>query len=165
MKLDQLIKNIKNSKVTAESKQSFCWSEEQDSSSEIHYENKNHELGIHFQVEKIPFGSLQVIDPRIVKIAPRCSNEKHRHAHESLFVVISGEGKMEIGQNVTTLSRGDIAYVPRWVVHQTINRSDHEQLVMLAITDFGLTSAALGDYDAKTRLKCGGTQAFDTTNP
>jgi hypothetical protein len=29
-------------------------------------------------------------------------------------------------------------------------------LQLLAITDFGLTSALLGDYDSRTRLKAGG---------
>jgi len=29
-------------------------------------------------------------------------------------------------------------------------------LLLLAITDFGLTSTVLGDYDVKTRLKAGG---------
>jgi hypothetical protein len=32
--------------------------------------------------------------------------------------------------------------------------------MLLAITDFGLTSAVLGNYDAKTRLKAGGVDAF-----
>jgi hypothetical protein len=38
---------------------------------------------VDFQVFKLPFGSLQAIDPRLVRIPPGACNEKHRHAHES----------------------------------------------------------------------------------
>lgn len=100
------------------------------------------------------------MDPRLVVIAPGSCNEKHRHAHESIFVVLSGSGEIQIGHQTTPLSQGEVAYVPRWVVHQSRNRSATEPLTLLAITDFGLTSAVLGDYDSRTRLKSGGADAF-----
>jgi hypothetical protein len=58
------------------------------------------------------------------------------------------------------LELGCVAYVTRWVVHQCRNTCSEAPLMLLAITDFGLTSAVLGNYDAKTRLKAGGVDAF-----
>jgi quercetin dioxygenase-like cupin family protein len=100
------------------------------------------------------------MDPRLVTIAPGSCNEKHRHAHEAIFVLLSGQGEIIIDHQAMPLELGSVAYVPRWVVHQCRNTSSEAQLALLAITDFGLTSAVLGDYDAKTRLKAGGIDAF-----
>ncbi|CAK6691783.1 iron-containing redox enzyme family protein [Synechococcus sp. CBW1107] len=100
------------------------------------------------------------MDLRLVGIAPGSTNEKHRHAHEAIFVVLSGQGEIQIGNSFITLEPGGTACVPRWVVHQCRNRSASHELVLLAITDFALTSAVLGDYDARTRLKNGGADAF-----
>lgn len=130
-----------------------------------HYRNQDRDQGIDFQVLRLPLAQLQVMDPRLVRIAPGCSNEKHRHAHESIFVVLSGSGRIQIGPNSIDLHPGSVACVPRWVVHQSHNRSTDQELVLLAITDFGLTSAVLGDYDASTRLRQGGADAFVNRQP
>lgn len=131
-----------------------------------HYQHCNPELGIDFLVEKLGFDRLQVMDARLVRIAPLASNEKHRHAHESIFVVLSGQGDLQIGHDRIPLRPGSVACVPRWLIHQSHNTAADEPLTLLAITDFGLTSAVLGDYDASTRLRRGGSDAFaDTTAP
>ncbi|MFN9630619.1 MAG: cupin domain-containing protein [Cyanobacteriota bacterium] len=124
------------------------------------YENKVPRLGINFQVSKFSFEHLQVMDARLVTIAPGAANEKHRHAHESIFLVLQGEGVLHSNGEEIALAPGDLAYVPRWAVHQTHNSSNELPLRMVAITDFGLTSALLGNYDARTRLKAAGPQAF-----
>jgi quercetin dioxygenase-like cupin family protein len=105
------------------------------------------------------------MDPRLVRIAPGSRNEKHRHAHESIFVVLSGQGEIQIGSGRTALNPGHVAYVPRWVVHQSHNLFSREPLLLLAITDFGLTSAVLGDYDASTPLRRGGTNSDPAASP
>lgn len=119
----------------------------------LRYANDQSDCGVAFSVEDNPFQGLSVLDPRVVRIAPGGCNEKHRHAHESLFVVISGSAELEIGSQRQSLQQGEVACVPRWVVHQTHNCSAVDPLVLLAITDFGLTSAVLGDYDSQTRLR------------
>lgn len=126
----------------------------------VHYQHLDGRLGIHFQVSKLPFEQLQAMDARLLTIAPGATNEKHRHAHESIFVVLQGEALMDIGGEDLCLVQGDVAYVPRWAVHQTRNLSQDIELRLLAITDFGLTSALIGNYDTSTRFKAGGSQAF-----
>ena len=116
------------------------------------YQNKNDRLQIEFAVERLPFSVCETMDPRILRIAPGRRNELHRHAHETLFVALEGRGEVRLGDTWHPLNRGQIAHVPRWVFHQTRNSSEDEELVILAITDFGFTSAVLGNYDRRTRL-------------
>lgn len=160
MDLEHLLANIAQHRVEAPEPSQCRWSVGQPPGEGLHYSNRDERLGIDFQVEKLAFAGLQVMDPRVVVIAAGCCNEKHRHAHESIFVVLTGEAELQIGQQITVLGTGAVAYVPRWVVHQSRNRSATEPLTLLAITDFGLTSAVLGDYDTRTRLKSGGVDAF-----
>jgi quercetin dioxygenase-like cupin family protein len=129
------------------------------------YANANDRLGIDFAVERIEFPGAQVMDPRIVRIAPGKHSERHRHAHESLFVVLEGQGHLLLGDDWLDLRKGDLAFVPRWIFHQTRNTSTDADLVVLAVTDFGLTSATLGDYDRRTRLREAGEDAAPPPSP
>jgi mannose-6-phosphate isomerase-like protein (cupin superfamily) len=120
------------------------------------YRNRNERLGVDFEVDRLAFPHLQTMDPRVVRIAPGATNERHRHAHESLFVVLAGRGEVLVGEQRLPVGAGDVAFVPRWIFHQTRNTDPAAELVVLAITDFGFTSAVLGDYDQRTRLARGG---------
>jgi mannose-6-phosphate isomerase-like protein (cupin superfamily) len=121
------------------------------------YENRNERLNIDFKVQRLAFPDVQTMDPRVVRIAPSKNNENHKHAHESLFVILEGEGEVRVGDAWSPVKAGEVAYVPRQVFHQTRNTSADQELVILAITDFGFTSAVLGDYDKRTRLAEGGS--------
>lgn len=123
------------------------------------YRNRNDKLSIDFSVDVLDFPGTQTFDTRVVRIAAGCKNELHKHAHESLFCVIDGEAEVRIGDESLRLTPGEIAFVPRWVFHQTRNVSASHELVLLAITDFGLTKAVLGDYDKRTRLAANGADA------
>ena len=127
----------------------------------LHYEHVNSRLGIHFQVHKLPFEHLQALDVRLLTIAPGASSEKHRHAHESIFFVLQGQALIVIEGEEIAVAQGGLATVPRWAVHQTCNGSRDHEVRLLAVTDFGLTSALLGNYDRQTRLKSSGKQAFE----
>jgi glyoxylate utilization-related uncharacterized protein len=131
---------------------SDSWVRSTDADGVALYRNQNERLGIDFTVERLPFPHLQTIDPRVVRIAPGKNNELHKHAHESIFVILSGEGEVRVGDAWSPVRAGGVAFVPRWIMHQTRNTSPTEPLVVLAITDFGFTSSVLGDYDKRTRL-------------
>jgi pyrroloquinoline quinone (PQQ) biosynthesis protein C/mannose-6-phosphate isomerase-like protein (cupin superfamily) len=120
------------------------------------YSNVNERLNIDFTVERVPFKA-DVFDTRILRIAPHKNNEKHKHPHESIFYVIKGQGKVHVNEAEIDVKPGDLVFVPRWAMHQSHNTTG-EELLILALTDFGLTEAAyLGDHLKSTRLK--GTQA------
>jgi oxalate decarboxylase/phosphoglucose isomerase-like protein (cupin superfamily) len=70
-----------------------------------------------------------------------------------------------VGKSWSPVKKGEVAYVPRWIFHQTRNTSTTEALVVLAITDFGFTSAVLGDYDKRTRLATSGVDAAEDDEP
>ena len=109
----------------------------------VHYANRNERLGIDFVVGAPEFEGQQTLHTRVVHIPAGARNELHKHAHESVFVVIAGQGEVRVGERRVRVGPGDMAFVPRWVVHQTCNTGS-ETLVIAAITDFGFTAAAVG---------------------
>jgi mannose-6-phosphate isomerase-like protein (cupin superfamily) len=116
------------------------------------YDNKVDELNIDFSVQILPF-DLEVLDPRIVRIRPQKANEMHRHAHETVFIFLEGEGKVVVDQFENAVKPGDFAFIPRWCNHQSVNTGDSD-LVFLAVADFGLTGKSfVGNYLKTARLK------------
>jgi len=128
------------------------------------YSNQNARLNIDFEVRRMSFTSREIFDVRTVTVAAHANTERHRHAHESVFQIVSGSGEVLLGDKSIAVSAGDVVFVPRWVFHQTRNTAD-TPLVVLAITDFGFTSAVLGNYDQRTRLKEGGQDADASSQP
>ena len=120
---------------------------------EFLYQNKS-ERGkqkIDFTVERVAFPS-EVLDSRIVRIAPHKTNERHHHAHEAIFLVKAGQGTVMVDKSQYDVEVDDIVFIPRWAVHQVENTGD-KILVILAITDFGLTSKAfVGTYLKTARM-------------
>jgi mannose-6-phosphate isomerase-like protein (cupin superfamily) len=90
-----------------------------------------------FSVARLPIEA-ETLDPRIVRIAPGKFNNLHRHAHETLFCLIQGEGEILIGENWVPFKAGEMVFAPRWAMHQTHNLG-MEELVMYAITDYYLS--------------------------
>ena len=152
--LNQLLQGLRPQHPEPRPANGVCWQVgAQPAPGQLRYAHQRPERGIAFTVENHPFASAQVLDPRVVRIAPGACNEKHRHAHESLFVVLEGVAELQVGAHIQVLTPGSVAFVPRWVMHQTSNPSQEQPLLLLAITDFGFSSSVLGDYDARTRLQ------------
>ena len=72
------------------------------------YANVNERLGIEFTVDRLAFPELQTMDPRVVRIPPGRCNERHRHAHESLFVILEGQGEVLVGAAWSPVRKGDV---------------------------------------------------------
>jgi hypothetical protein len=116
------------------------------------YHNKVDALNIDFSVSVLPF-DLEVLDPRIVTVQPGKANEMHRHAHETVFIFIKGKGKVIVDEYENEVGPGDFAFIPRWCNHQSVNIGT-EELVFLAVADFGLTGKSfVGNYMKTARLK------------
>jgi mannose-6-phosphate isomerase-like protein (cupin superfamily) len=154
--LDALIDAVESRRPLGEDVDADAWVRSPLSAGRALYAHRNDALNIDFTVDRLAFPAVQAMDPRVLRIAPGRNNELHKHAHESLFVVLAGEGEVRVGDAWRPLRTGDVAFVPRWIFHQTRNTSSTAELVILAITDFGLTKAVLGDYDRRTRLAQGG---------
>lgn len=135
-KLKQLIENI-NSKNNAGVNENRLLHYNLNEINNKLYSNKNIEKNINFKVDRVPFGA-DILDPRIVHIQKGFTNELHNHAHESIFLILSGIGEVIINELCIKIKPMDIIFVPRWVGHQTRNTGD-EDLIFFAITDYGLT--------------------------
>jgi len=105
--------------------------------SEVLYRNEDKSKGIDFSVQRVDVGS-SVIDPRVLTIPPNKTNEDHRHAHETIMLVLDGKGEITIEDESFEICSGDVAYVPRWLRHCTKNTGD-KPLRIFAVTDFKLT--------------------------
>jgi pyrroloquinoline quinone (PQQ) biosynthesis protein C/mannose-6-phosphate isomerase-like protein (cupin superfamily) len=116
------------------------------------YSNSSERLNVQFAVERLPLKT-EALDPRIVRIPTGMYNEKHRHAHETIFYIMSGEGRIVVDSVSIAVQTGSVVLVPRWAVHQSQNTGDTE-MVILAVTDFGLTGKAyVGDYNKNARMR------------
>ena len=116
------------------------------------YENKSDKLNIDFSVNSLPF-PLEVLDPRIVRIPGGKSNEYHKHAHETVFIFIQGNGHVQIDNLTFKVQPGNFVFIPRWCMHQTTNDGETE-MIFLAVADFGLTGKSfMGNYLKSARLK------------
>jgi mannose-6-phosphate isomerase-like protein (cupin superfamily)/pyrroloquinoline quinone (PQQ) biosynthesis protein C len=114
------------------------------------YYNKERNSNIHFNVERLPFNA-EVLDPRLVLIPPGCTNENHSHAHETVFLILAGNGAVIIENYCLSIKAGDIVFVPRWLKHQTRN-SGNEELRFFAVTDYGFTKCFPGNNESIYRL-------------
>jgi mannose-6-phosphate isomerase-like protein (cupin superfamily) len=109
-------------------------------------ETRDDDNNIHFSVERYP-GNYEALDPRVVRIPPGKTNNRHKHAHETLFCFLSGTGRILVGSTWVPMKAGDAVFAPRWAMHQTHNTGNTE-LVLLAITDYYLTHQVyVGAYD------------------
>lgn len=108
-----------------------------DAADPLLYSHQDRAAHIDFSVQRVPFSG-DVLDPRVVVINPGCRNEYHAHAHETVILILAGEGEMIIDGKSTTVTPGSIVYVPRWLSHQTRNSGESE-LKFFAVTDYGLT--------------------------
>ena len=114
----------------------------------ILYENVDERRCVDFEVQTIPF-RCETLEPRIVRIEPHRRNERHRHAHETFYYVLQGCGRIAVDESVLMVKAGDMAFVPRWSLHQTANDGD-EPMLVLAVTDFAFTSKAhLGEHNPR----------------
>jgi mannose-6-phosphate isomerase-like protein (cupin superfamily) len=59
-----------------------------------------------------------------VDVAPGCSQRPHSHAPEQVYVIISGQGRMRVGDEERDVVEGDLVYIPSNVVHSIVNLSN-----------------------------------------
>lgn len=82
---------------------------------------------------------MQVIDARIIEVAPRSVTSTHRHAHDAILFVLEGSGTTEIGGETCRWSRWDTLHTPAMTWHRHRNDSDHPAR-LLAVADAPLVA-------------------------
>ncbi len=66
-----------------------------------------------------------------VVIEPGHKQEPHSHAPEQVYIVISGHGQMQVGEDFTSVKTGDLIYIPSNATHG-IENIGSEKLVYLS---------------------------------
>ena len=116
----------------------------------ILYRNDDTDSNIKFQVQRVPFPA-EVLDPRLVVIPKGSTNELHSHAHETVFLILSGSGEVQVDAKVMRIKAGDLVFVPRWLMHQTRN-TGNRPLKFFAVTDYGFTGQIPQNSETVYRL-------------
>jgi quercetin dioxygenase-like cupin family protein len=89
--------------------------------------------GPHEWLSRPPLTDAQGLLMVRVRMPPRRAHQFHRHpAMEEIIYVISGTAEQWVDRDSRILGPGDIAHIPRDVVHGTYNAGD-DTLVFLAI--------------------------------
>ncbi|ADO68431.1 cupin domain-containing protein [Stigmatella aurantiaca] len=104
------------------------------------YQYSHEEEGIDFSVDRVPFPA-EVLETNVVRVAPGHTTELREHAHEVLFVVMSGMGRMHVRGTEVEVKPGDAVFVPRWAANQARSLGP-EALTLLSVTDHGFTRLA-----------------------
>ncbi|WP_158265853.1 cupin domain-containing protein [Chroococcidiopsis sp. CCALA 051] len=69
-----------------------------------------------------------------VDVAPGCSQRPHSHAPEQVYIIISGNGRIIIGDEEQDVVKGDLVHIPSNVVHSLVNDSSEVLTYISAAT-------------------------------
>ena len=76
-----------------------------------------------------------------VDVPPGASQMRHRHVPEQVYVVISGRGRMHVGDESREIGSGEMAHVPPDAEHYIVNTGDETLTYLSAATPaFDVTS-------------------------
>lgn len=69
------------------------------------------------------------VNARLWRIEPGQASTKHRHrAQEEIYVLLEGDGRARVGDEVLTFAKGDTILVEPDTVRQLFNDTDSDQL-------------------------------------
>lgn len=66
-------------------------------------------------------------------IAPDQSSITHAHDEEETFLILSGNGEMEVDGEKRLVEKGDVIYLPRFSKHKLRNISSTDPLELLCV--------------------------------
>lgn len=86
----------------------------------------------------MPFKT-EVLDPHLCTILPEVSTKYLPYPHETILLVLQGNGEVIINNTFVSIEPQSILYIPRWTPYKIKNHGD-TILSIMTITDQGLTS-------------------------
>ncbi len=69
-----------------------------------------------------------------VEVKPGASQKPHKHSPEQCYIIIQGQGNMNVGEKSSTVEKGDIIYIPSNSVHFIKNQGDTTLVYISAST-------------------------------
>ena len=77
-----------------------------------------------------------------VTVAPDGRQISHHHTPEQVYVIVQGEGEMQVGAETRLVRAGDLVYIPSNEEHGIVNTGDEMLVYISAATPpFDLTEA------------------------
>ena len=80
-----------------------------------------------------------------VDVEPGSRQQPHLHLPEQIYVIVKGEGRMQVGQKFREVSEGDIIYIPPNIVHGIENTSPYATLTYVTAATPSFDVAAFYD--------------------
>ncbi len=80
-----------------------------------------------------------------VEIASRSRQRLHDHPSEQVYVVTSGKGVMQVGEEEQEVGVGDLIYIPSGAVHGIKNTSSEDVLTYISVATPALDAEAAYD--------------------
>jgi len=78
-------------------------------------------------VVETPWGSGWIV------IKPQQRTSPHWHDEEETFLILSGVGEMQIGDQKRAVAKGDVVWIPRCSAHTLKNTDLHQDLEMVCV--------------------------------
>ncbi len=103
-------------------------------------QRKRHGLLSHIMLQKgdVPDTQLSVT---WVEVKSGASQKPHKHPPEQTYIILQGQGKMNVGDESRSVQKGDIIYIPSDIPHFLENTSDETIIYISA-------SAPAYDFEA-----------------
>ena len=68
-------------------------------------------------------------------LRPTEHTKSHRHTSSTVYCVLEGAGRTDVGNSILEWSRNDVFVVPSWASHRHINSSSSADAVLYSVTD------------------------------
>lgn len=78
---------------------------------------------------------LRTLGAAVTALPPGFKGATHRHSSSSVYLVISGAGRTEVGGRVLDWGPRDVFAVPAWAPHAHANASAREEALLFSVTD------------------------------
>ena len=79
-----------------------------------------------------------------VEVEPGSRQQAHHHAPEQAYIVVSGRGRIKVGDETAEVQEGDLLYIPPNVEH-AVENDGTEKLVYVSVTVPAFDIGALYD--------------------
>jgi quercetin dioxygenase-like cupin family protein len=59
-----------------------------------------------------------------VRVEPGSRQRPHSHDPQQVYVIVEGEGRMQVGEETRDVTRGDLVFIPPGAEHGIVNTGD-----------------------------------------
>lgn len=75
-----------------------------------------------------------------VELEPKGKVPLHAHEQEEVYVILEGEGKIRVGEEVSPIQSGEAVYLPPHTEHELVNDSEQLMKMMFTYSPAGIVS-------------------------